>query len=76
MAGREGAAVLRHSAQDALERAWRGIVWPDASLAKAALVFRFLYEALSALGLTSFDAGMRDVGRYAVDRDLGGLGTY
>ncbi|KAJ7810109.1 hypothetical protein B0H13DRAFT_1467350, partial [Mycena leptocephala] len=36
--GREHAALLRHLAQDALERTWREAVWPDASLAETALV--------------------------------------
>ncbi|KAJ6502935.1 hypothetical protein C8R47DRAFT_969624 [Mycena vitilis] len=42
--GRERAAFLRHSAQDALERAWREGVWVDASLAEAALIIA-QYEA-------------------------------
>ncbi|KAJ7169913.1 hypothetical protein C8R46DRAFT_217813 [Mycena filopes] len=42
--GRERAAFLRHSAQDALERAWREGVWLDASLAEAALIIT-QYEA-------------------------------
>ncbi|KAJ7616023.1 hypothetical protein FB45DRAFT_935136 [Roridomyces roridus] len=83
--GRDRAAFLRHSAQDALERAWREGVWLDASLVEAALIlvvyeasahpeyhpsrlaqaFRVLDDALATLGLTSFDAGMRDVCRYA-----------
>ncbi|KAF8137874.1 hypothetical protein K438DRAFT_2023529 [Mycena galopus ATCC 62051] len=43
-AGRERAASLRHSAQEALERAWREGVWLDASLAEAALIIA-QYEA-------------------------------
>ncbi|KAJ7194475.1 hypothetical protein B0H12DRAFT_714134 [Mycena haematopus] len=43
-AGRERAAFLRHSAQEALERTWREGVWLDASLAEAALVIA-QYEA-------------------------------
>ncbi|KAJ6556266.1 hypothetical protein B0H19DRAFT_1152298 [Mycena capillaripes] len=43
-AGRERAAFLRQSAQDALERAWRERTWIDASLAEAALVIA-QYEA-------------------------------
>ncbi|KAJ7032881.1 hypothetical protein C8F04DRAFT_958305 [Mycena alexandri] len=42
--GRERAAFLRHSAQDALERTWREGVWLDASLAEAALIIT-QYEA-------------------------------
>ncbi|KAK7055767.1 Zn(2)-C6 fungal-type domain-containing protein [Favolaschia claudopus] len=42
--GRERAATLRHSAQDALERSWREGVWVDASLAEAALIIA-QYEA-------------------------------
>ncbi|KAF7335676.1 Zn(2)-C6 fungal-type domain-containing protein [Mycena venus] len=42
--GRERAALLRHSAQDALERTWREAVWLDASLAEAALII-VQYEA-------------------------------
>ncbi|KAJ7633303.1 hypothetical protein B0H17DRAFT_1108091 [Mycena rosella] len=41
--GRERAAFLRHSAQDALERAWREGMWVDATLAEAALLLA-LYE--------------------------------
>ncbi|KAJ7676664.1 hypothetical protein DFH06DRAFT_1317282 [Mycena polygramma] len=83
--GRDRAAFLRHSAQDALERAWREGVWVDASLAEAALIIAqyeasahpeyhpdrlahalgFLDELLSALGLTTVDAGRADVCRYA-----------
>ncbi|KAJ6496098.1 hypothetical protein C8R45DRAFT_984957 [Mycena sanguinolenta] len=43
-AGRERAAVLLHSAQEALDRTWREGVWLDASLAEAALVIA-QYEA-------------------------------
>ncbi|KAJ7464231.1 hypothetical protein B0H11DRAFT_78541 [Mycena galericulata] len=43
-AGRERAAFLRLSAQDALERAWREGSWLDASLAEAALII-VLYES-------------------------------
>ncbi|KAJ7776535.1 hypothetical protein DFH07DRAFT_911882 [Mycena maculata] len=43
-AGRERAGFLRHSAQEALERAWREGVWLDASLAEAALII-VLYES-------------------------------
>ncbi|KAJ7137570.1 hypothetical protein C8R43DRAFT_1072243 [Mycena crocata] len=43
-AGRATAAFLRHSAQDALERAWRDAIWVDASLAEAALIIA-IYES-------------------------------
>ncbi|KAJ7060362.1 hypothetical protein C8F01DRAFT_1369999 [Mycena amicta] len=43
-AGRDRAAFLRQSAQDALERAWRDSGWVDASLAEAALLIA-QYEA-------------------------------
>ncbi|KAJ7743601.1 hypothetical protein B0H16DRAFT_1008076 [Mycena metata] len=42
--GREHAASLRDSAQEALDRAWRERVWLDASLAEAALLI-VQYEA-------------------------------
>lgn len=38
LAGRGHTALLRHSAQDALERTWCEAVWLDASLAETALV--------------------------------------